>query len=63
VSHVWFVETGAVPIPGAVRADSLTENYRALDLRLDADDVARIDAIEAERRMCDWDDGPWNCSE
>jgi diketogulonate reductase-like aldo/keto reductase len=60
VSLAWLVEKGGIPIPGAVRADYLQENYGALDLQLDADDVARIGAIDSERRVCDWDDGPWN---
>jgi aryl-alcohol dehydrogenase-like predicted oxidoreductase len=41
----WLLHGGEdiVPIPGTKRASRLEENVRALDIALDADDVARLD--------------------
>jgi aryl-alcohol dehydrogenase-like predicted oxidoreductase len=43
----WVLAQGEdlVPIPGTKRRNYLDENIRALDVRLDPDDLARIDAI------------------
>ena len=43
----WVLAQGEdlVPIPGTKRIKYLEENLGALEVRLDADDLARIDAI------------------
>ena len=50
---------GAVPIPKAGTPAHVRENYRALDVELDDEDVARIDGIEEERRIVDFPNAPW----
>jgi 2,5-diketo-D-gluconate reductase B len=59
VSLAWLLGKGVVPIPKATGAH-LAENYRALDLALDPEDVERIDAIDREERLIDPEKGPWN---
>ena len=43
----WLLSQGQdiVPIPGAKRRTYLEENVGALDVQLDPDDLARIDAV------------------
>ena len=53
VSLAWLREHGAVPIPKASSQAHLRENWASLDLDLDPDDVATIDAIDRERRSVD----------
>ena len=61
VSLAWLLDRESVtPIPGAETEAHIRENVGALDLELDVAEVERIDTIDRERRVCDWDDGPWN---
>jgi 2,5-diketo-D-gluconate reductase B len=55
----WIRAKGAIPIPKAT-GDHIAENYRSLDLDLSAEDVARIDAVEREKRVVDPPSAPWN---
>jgi diketogulonate reductase-like aldo/keto reductase len=59
VSLAWVLAKGAVPIPKAGSPDHVRENYGALDLTLDDEDVARIDGIEREERIVDFPNAPW----
>ncbi|WP_411963998.1 aldo/keto reductase [Haloferax sp. YSMS24] len=60
VSLAWVMAKGAVPIPKAASPDHIRDNFAALELELDADDVAAIDAIETDHRIVDFDSAPWN---
>jgi aryl-alcohol dehydrogenase-like predicted oxidoreductase len=41
----WLIEKGAVPIPGAKNADQAEQNAGALGWRLEAGDIAQLDAV------------------
>ena len=60
VSLAWVMAKGAVPIPKAASPDHIRDNFDALNLELDADDIAAIDALEANQRIVDFDSAPWN---
>jgi diketogulonate reductase-like aldo/keto reductase len=59
VSLAWVLAKGVVPIPKAGTPAHIRENYAALDLTLDGEDVARIDGIEREERVVDFPNAPW----
>ncbi|MFQ3294382.1 MAG: 2,5-diketo-D-gluconate reductase B [Halobacteriales archaeon] len=48
-----------VPIPKG-RGHHVDENYAAVDIDLDEDDLERIDAIDREKRIVDPDAAAWN---
>jgi 2,5-diketo-D-gluconate reductase B len=48
-----------VPIPKG-RGDHVDENYAAVEIDLDEDDLARIDAIDRHERLIDPDAAAWN---
>ncbi|MFC5133632.1 MULTISPECIES: aldo/keto reductase [Haloferacaceae] len=59
VSLAWLMSIdNVVPIPKAT-GDHIRENYHALDLKLDPEDIDRIESIERERRIVDRGKGPW----
>jgi diketogulonate reductase-like aldo/keto reductase len=60
VSLAWELAKGVVPIPKAGSPAHIRENYGALDLSLDDEDVALIDGIETEERVVDFPNAPWN---
>jgi diketogulonate reductase-like aldo/keto reductase len=60
VSLAWVLEKGVVPIPKAGSPDHIRENYGALELALDDEDVARIDGIERAERIVDFPNAPWH---
>ncbi|MFB6256350.1 MAG: aldo/keto reductase [Haloplanus sp.] len=60
VSLAWELEKGVVPIPKAGTPTHIRENYGALHLALDDEDVTLIDAIETENRVVDFPNAPWN---
>ncbi len=61
VSLAWLLsKEGVAPIPKATGEDHIAENYGALDLELTDDELARIDAIDREERIVDFDEAPWN---
>jgi 2,5-diketo-D-gluconate reductase B len=60
VCLAWGVaQESVVPIPKAT-GEHVVENVAALEVDLDDDDLARIDAIDAEHRLIDPDDAPWH---
>lgn len=60
VSLAWLLQKDhVVPIPKSA-GEHIEENYAALDLTLDPEDVERIDEIEEERRLVDFESAPWN---
>ncbi|SFG47099.1 Aldo/keto reductase [Halopelagius inordinatus] len=61
VSLAWLMQKENVTaIPKAASPDHITENYAALDVELDADDVDAIDGIEDRHRIVDFEEAPWN---
>jgi diketogulonate reductase-like aldo/keto reductase len=60
VSLAWLRERDVAAIPKATGRDHIADNWRSLDLDLDDDDVARIDAIERRDRRVDPGFAPWN---
>ncbi|WP_135821600.1 aldo/keto reductase [Halostella litorea] len=61
VSLAWLLSKDNVAaIPKASSEAHLRENLAARDLELDDEDVARIEAIDREKRLIDPDHGPWN---
>ena len=60
VSLAWLRERGVTAIPKASSEAHLRDNWSSVALELDADELARIDALDAERRMVDPEFGPWN---
>lgn len=60
VTLAWLhAKENVVPIPQG-RGDHVDENYAARNLDLDAEDLARIDAVDRRERVIDRDDAPWN---
>jgi diketogulonate reductase-like aldo/keto reductase len=61
VSLAWLLaKENVVVIPKAANPDHVRENFGALDVDLDAADVARIDGIERTHRIVDFPSAPWN---
>jgi 2,5-diketo-D-gluconate reductase B len=50
-SIAWLRATGLAVVPKASSRDHLLSNFAAADLALDAEDVARIDSIDAEEEL------------
>lgn len=60
VSLAWLLsKDNVVPIPKSA-GPHIEENYRALDLTLDPEDIERIDEISTQRRLVDFESAPWN---
>ncbi|RDI72526.1 aldo/keto reductase [Halopelagius longus] len=61
VSLAWLTQKENVTaIPKAASEDHIRQNYAALDIELDDEDVAAIDGIDERHRIVDPDDAPWN---
>ncbi|WP_338739835.1 aldo/keto reductase [Haloplanus salilacus] len=61
VSLAWALNKESVAvIPKSGTPEHIRENYRAMELDLDDEDVARIDGITREERVVDPGDAPWN---
>ncbi|RQG98981.1 aldo/keto reductase [Natrarchaeobius oligotrophus] len=61
VSLAWLIQREKiVPVPKASSEAHLRENFEATNLELDPEDVERIDAIDRERRIIDFEFAPWN---
>ncbi|RLM57295.1 aldo/keto reductase [Halobellus sp. Atlit-31R] len=61
VSLAWLLAKEHVtPIPKAATTAHVRENYAALDLELDAADVAAIDDVDRRYRVVDAPDAHWN---
>ena len=51
VCIAWTIEKGAKPIPKSENPDRIRENYGALELDLDDEDVEKIDSVEKRERL------------
>ncbi|MFC6724940.1 aldo/keto reductase [Halobium palmae] len=61
VSLAWLLaKENVVPIPKATGEEHIRENYEAREVELDDEDVEKIDGIEREERLVDFDEAPWN---
>ncbi|PSP55880.1 aldehyde oxidoreductase [Halobacteriales archaeon QS_1_67_19] len=61
VSLAWLVQRdGVAAIPKATGEDHVRDNFGALDLDLDAEDVETIESIDERSREIDPDFAPWN---
>jgi 2,5-diketo-D-gluconate reductase B len=61
VSLAWLLsKENVAAIPKASSESHMRENLEALEFSLDADDIAKIDAIDNEHRLIDPDFGAWN---
>ncbi|MFB6120240.1 MAG: aldo/keto reductase [Halobacteriaceae archaeon] len=60
VSLAWLLEKETVAaIPKATSEEHIRDNYAALNLELDEQDVRRLDAIQREERLVEIDGAPW----
>ena len=59
VSLAWLMARDVVPIPKG-SGDHIAENHAALDVALDDEDLATLDAIEREHRVVDPPRAAWN---
>jgi 2,5-diketo-D-gluconate reductase B len=60
VSLAWLMQKdGVVAIPKASSEEHIRDNFEALDLELDEEDVEKIDSIEREERQVDPGFAPW----
>ncbi|MDY6779537.1 MAG: aldo/keto reductase [Halobacteria archaeon] len=53
VSLAWLIEKDVHPIPKASTEEHILDNYGALELELDDEDVDSIDSLDRESRMVD----------
>jgi len=61
VSLAWLLDKeNVVPIPKSETPEHIRENFTALELELDDEDVATIDGIDREERLVDFPAAPWN---
>jgi 2,5-diketo-D-gluconate reductase B len=61
VSLAWLLSKERVaPIPKAASVDHTRENWAARDLDLDPEDVERIDALDRNERVVDFEAASWN---
>jgi diketogulonate reductase-like aldo/keto reductase len=61
VSLAWLLSKERVaPIPKAASVDHMSENWAARDLDLDPEDVERIDAVDRNERVVDFEAASWN---
>jgi len=49
----WGMQRGVAVIPKSVNPDRILENYKSLDVELDAEDVNRISSLERNLRMAE----------
>lgn len=60
VSLAWLMQKdNVVAIPKATGEEHIRDNFEALDLELDEEDVQKIESIDREERMVDPDFAPW----
>jgi len=53
VTLAWLLERGAKPIPKSEDPDHVRDNYGALELELDDEDVERISSVDERERLID----------
>ena len=58
VSLAWLLHQGAIVIPASGRREHLEANWRAADLRLSADEMIAIDALDRGQRLVDPEKSP-----
>ena len=63
VCLAWLLGRENVAAIPKATGDHVEENYGALEVDLDDDDVARIEGIEEERRVVDFDAAPWHAAD
>lgn len=51
VSLAWLMDHDAIPIPKATSEAHIRSNYESLQLKLDPEDIAKIDGIKVEKRI------------
>ncbi|MCT7423310.1 aldo/keto reductase, partial [Escherichia coli] len=54
----WELAHGLVTIPSSTKRKNLETNFKALELTLDADDIAKIDALDCGDRQANPDFSP-----
>lgn len=60
VSLAWLMQKdGVIVIPKATGKDHIEDNYKALNLELDEEDVEKIEGLERRDRRVDPDFAPW----
>jgi diketogulonate reductase-like aldo/keto reductase len=61
VSLAWLLaKENVVAIPKATGEEHIRENLAAGELDLDEEDLARIDDVDREERIVDFDEAPWH---
>ncbi|GAB3680910.1 aldo/keto reductase [Salinarchaeum chitinilyticum] len=60
VCLAWLRQRGAVAIPKATSREHVLDNYESLGVELSDDAMERIDSIEEEYRVVDFDGAPWD---
>ena len=64
VSIAWLLsKENVAAIPKATSEEHIRDNLAALDVDLTDEEVARIDDIDREERLVDFDAAPWNDAE
>jgi 2,5-diketo-D-gluconate reductase B len=58
VTLAWLMAKGYAVIPSSTRREHLASNLGALEVRLDAEDIAAIDALDRGERLVSPDFGP-----
>lgn len=53
VSLAWIMEHGAIPIPKATSKEHIQDNWKSLNLKLDQEDLEKIDGMDREKRLLD----------
>lgn len=60
VSIAWLMQKdNVVAIPKATGEEHISDNHRALDLKLDEEDIEKINSLERRDRRVDPDFAPW----
>jgi 2,5-diketo-D-gluconate reductase B len=61
VALSWLLSKESVSaIPKSATPEHIRENFGALEVTLDDEDVSRIDDIDREKRYVDFEEAPWN---
>lgn len=51
VALAWSIQSGMIPIPKAAGADHIEDNFKALELKLDEEDMEKISSIKIRKRL------------